>query len=267
MKQFRLTCAVLVAGIVLAIFPCQAGIRGPGKYSGVVIFDRWDGCILYSGIFVMYVSEKVKEKLHPYGGKAIQVDAKNVYQPLNPGDGRIESFEYVGPALEYRSWIDLKGINLQTSVKVGADRKPIGTIKIENIGSKPVKILRQELALTLLMKRSPKGELGTVSDGPSFALITRQSFEIGGNEPRWEGRGIDEEGRPYAWSLGKEHALPHDFTIEPKEIKMINIRLDLPDGEYDFLSGYGGGVHEGKCIVSNLSSFDIKKGTTIVVPR
>ena len=46
-----------------------AGILGPGKYSGVVVFDRWDGCILYRGTYVLYVSENVKEKLRDYDGQ------------------------------------------------------------------------------------------------------------------------------------------------------------------------------------------------------
>jgi hypothetical protein len=34
---------------------------GPGKNSGLVVFDRWGGSILYSGIYVMYVSESTKK--------------------------------------------------------------------------------------------------------------------------------------------------------------------------------------------------------------
>ena len=48
---------------------CLAGERGSGKYSGVVIFDRWGGCTLYSGIYVMYISEGVKEQLRPEAGR------------------------------------------------------------------------------------------------------------------------------------------------------------------------------------------------------
>jgi hypothetical protein len=29
--------------ITFLVLPAQAGKRTPGKYSGVVVFDRWDG--------------------------------------------------------------------------------------------------------------------------------------------------------------------------------------------------------------------------------
>ena len=47
--------AVCLIGCVLALSALGA-IRGPGKYNGVVIFDRWDGCHLYSGAYVMEIS-------------------------------------------------------------------------------------------------------------------------------------------------------------------------------------------------------------------
>src|SRR5690349_24452373 len=75
-----------------------AGIRGPGRYSGVVFFDRWGGCILFSGVYLMYISEEVKDSLRSYEGQAIGIDAQQVVQPLNPGDGLIKRFKIVGPA-------------------------------------------------------------------------------------------------------------------------------------------------------------------------
>jgi hypothetical protein len=243
---------------------CEAGLRTPGKYCGVVIFDRWDGCTVYSGIYVMYVSEKVKENLRPYIGKAVQIDAKEVWQPMNPGDGRIGKFAYLGPAPESRNWVKLTGLRLSTTVKAGEDDKAIGSILLENTGNDSVKLFSQELAFTLLMKREGVERNWSVSDGPSFALITRQSFEIGSSEPRWEGKGVAAS-QPYAWTIGREHALPHDFTLGPKETKTIDVRFDLPDGQYDFLCGYGGGVHEERCIASNLSSFDVEKAKAVEV--
>jgi hypothetical protein len=37
--------AVLLMGYLLAV-SAWGGIRGSGKYNGVVIFDRWDSCHL-----------------------------------------------------------------------------------------------------------------------------------------------------------------------------------------------------------------------------
>src|SRR6266481_7680003 len=83
--------AVALVGPVLV-----AGIRGTGKYNGVVFYDRWDNCYLFSGIYLMYVSDAVKEALRPYRGESIEIDAKEVYQPMNPGDGLIKKFVFVG---------------------------------------------------------------------------------------------------------------------------------------------------------------------------
>ncbi len=212
----------------------------------------------------MYVSEKAKEGLRKYAGQAVQIDAKDVYQPMNPGDGRIGEFNYVVPAPNTESWVKLDGIGLASSVKVGGDGKAIATITILNKGKEPVKLISQELALTLLMKRNTSERSMPVSDGPSFALITRQSFETGDYEPRWKGEGIA-TGVPYSWTIGKENALPHDFTLGTGEKKQIDVQFDLPDGQYDFLCGYGGGVLEGKCLASNLSAFDVKHGQAEIV--
>lgn len=261
MKRLAILFTCLLGLMLMSSGVCQAGRLGPGKYCGVVIFDRWDGCTLYSGIYVMYVSEKVKEGLRPYAGQAIQIDAKEVDQPHNPGDGRIGRFEYLGPAPKQRNWIEIEGIGLKSSVEIQQDGKPVATIHIENTSQVPVKLFSQELALTLLTKREdPKA--WSVSDGPSYALITRQSFEVG-SDPRWEGTGYVARDKTYTWTIGKPNALPHDFTLAPGEKKVINVRFDLPDGEYEFLCGYGGNGEKG--VASNLSAFDVKQTKAEIV--
>ncbi|MHC4519946.1 MAG: hypothetical protein ACYTAS_15260 [Planctomycetota bacterium] len=257
-------CAILLVCCLGAVcgLPgrCEGGRRAPGKYCGTPIFDRWDGCTLYSGIYVMYISEKVKESLRPYAGKAIQIDAQEVNQPINPGDGLIGKFVYLGaaPTNQAQAWVKLAGLHLESSVKIDEDSKPVATMSIENQGDEPVKLFSQELALTLLTKQDEaRHRVSFVSDGPSFALITRQNFEVGAREPRWQGKGV-RGGTPYFWTIGKANALPHSFTLVPKEKKQILVRFDLPDGQYDFLFGYGGGVHAGKCLAGNLSAFDVK---------
>lgn len=237
---------------------CLAGLRGPGKYCGVVVFDRWGGCTLYSGVCVMYISEAVKDQLRAYSGQAVEIDAKEVSQLMNPGDGLISRFEILGPApAGRRVWYKMEGITLTSSVRIQPEGKPVATITIENTNKTGVKIFSQELAPTLLMKRGD-WESRSGSDGPSFALITRQSFEVG-SEPRWESSGLV-AGKPYAWSIGKDNALPHVLTLGSKERKVIEVSFDLPDGQYDFLCGYGGGAHEEKCIASSLSGFDVENG-------
>ena len=87
MPTQRLFSPVLLIAALVSV--ASAGIRGPGKYCGAVVFDRWDACTLYSGIYVMYITEAEKEKLREHAGRWVQIDAKKVHQPTNPGDGLI----------------------------------------------------------------------------------------------------------------------------------------------------------------------------------
>lgn len=263
------TVLIVVLCVLAQASPGFAGERSTGKYAGIPIFDRWDGCTLYSGIYVMYMSEKVKEDLRPYAGKAVLIDAKQVYQPINPGDGRIGTFKYLSPAPAKRNWVTLAGITLKSTAELDTGGKVIVTLSIKNTGKKPVKLFSQELALTLLTKRPASKRGWFVADGPSYALITRNSFRVGGSEPRWQGKGVA-GGKRFTWTIGKENALPHNFTLGPDTTRSIRIHFDLPPGEYDFLGGYGGGVHEGKCLASNLVAFDVgkdRKGKIVAVNR
>ena len=270
-KLIPVSILCLAATLTLASW-CMAGIRSPGKYAGVVVFDRWDGCTFYSGTYVMYVSEKVKEQLRPYADKAVLIDAKDVWQPINPGDGLICKLEYLGSAPEEkRHWVDMKGIHMAASVKAGKDGKPVGTITVKNTGKEPLKVRSGEIALAVLTTfgSDKKGVRSfTPSDGPSFALITRVNFENLDGTPRsttrWRGGGA-RSARSYAWTLGKENALPTDFTLAPGEKREIDVQFDLPDGQYDFLCGYGGQVHATRCTASNLAAFDVKDGKVKIV--
>jgi hypothetical protein len=95
---FQTLCVVLICALACSfILTAQAGIRGPGKYCGVIVFDRWDTCFLLSGHFITYVSNAVKNPLRPYKGTAMQVDASDVFQPMNPGDALIRKYEIIGP--------------------------------------------------------------------------------------------------------------------------------------------------------------------------
>jgi hypothetical protein len=73
-KRIVRLCLFLAVGLpaigALALL-AYAGLRGPGKYCGVVVFDRWDTCFLLSGPYITSISENVKNGLRPYAGKAI----------------------------------------------------------------------------------------------------------------------------------------------------------------------------------------------------
>jgi len=259
----RICHCIIATVFFLSAISSFAGLLGPGKYSGVVIFDRWDGCALCTGVFVVYVSEKTKEALRPYKGQAMQIDATEVYQPVNPGDGLIGNYTILGPAVESRKWIKTDGIQLFSSLAADTNGQPVATLVMTNSGNEPATIFSSELGFTLLKKKEVENEKNQwiVSDGPSYAFITRLNFE-----GRYEGGGIAASTN-YSWTIGKENVLPHDFVLEPGCQKTLKIRFNLPEGEYDFLAGYPGLSINSRCLASNLSAFDIKSGKTKIVKR
>lgn len=106
--------AVVLIGPVL-----MAGIRAPGKYSGVVFYDRWDNCILFNGVYLMYISEAVKETLRPYHGQSVEINATDVYQPVNPGDGLIRRLIFLGPSVEEPGSLPISGVELRAASSFG----------------------------------------------------------------------------------------------------------------------------------------------------
>jgi len=146
MRKFARTLAVLLT--VLSISSI-AGVRGPGKYYGVVLFDRWDTCYIYSGVYLMYVSKRVNESLRQYEGRAMVIDALSVDQPMNPGDGRIDRFRLIGAATSNRSQVRLEGLSLRVSPRFTFGL-PKFILEMRNKGTKKVELGRWELAPTLL---------------------------------------------------------------------------------------------------------------------
>ncbi len=247
---------IVLLGIMTIAFAASAwaGERSPGRHCGTVVFDRWDGCILYSGIYVMYVAERVKDGLRDHAGESVQIHAQEVYQPRNPGDGLISAFEYLGPAPPAMNWIAIDGLELRVSPQFKNGERPVLEISVRNRGKEDVKVFSAHLAPTLLTQTSSLSRRFLPADGPSFALVTRQAFIVGGAESRTKGRG-SLNGQSYAWSI--DEALPKTFVLKPNEERNVLTSFELPKGEYDFLAGYGGGVHEGKGIASNLVAFDV----------
>jgi hypothetical protein len=238
-----------VAAVTLVVGTCMAGLRGPGKYCGVAIFDRWGSCTLYSGIYLTYVSEAVKEQLRPHAGQCVQIDATKVDQPQNPGDALIREFTFLGPAPDLPEWQSPQGLRLTVRPTFERRQSASAIIRVENISEQPRTLYMNSLAPTLLRKKEPAKYWGP-ADGPSDAAITREAFWLDG--PRMRG-GND----TWQWTVTKPRTLPQSVALQPGESFEIAVKLKLPAGEYDLLAGYGGGVHEGQCGASNLLGFDV----------
>src|SRR5271167_524999 len=233
------------------IASAYAGIRGPGKYCGVVIFDRWDTCFLLSGHFITYVSESVKSKLRPYSGKAMQVDATDVFQPTNPGDALILKYEMVGPAPAPGEWSMFDGLELVARSDFGQSGVAAFWIEIRNTSKSPISVNLSAVGPTVLASTRDAASYG--SDGQSAAVITRVSLfsPAAGEIIRGSAR--------YSWlsAIPSLSYRPDRFLLGPGRTMQARITFDVPAGQYQFIYGYGGGVHEKESIASNAISFDV----------
>lgn len=252
--KVRVATACFVAGLIACLTTTAiGGLRGPGKYSGVVIFDRWGGCILFSGVYLMYVSDSVKDQLRGYEGQAIEVDALEVKQPINPGDGLIRSLKVLGPAESKQEWYTVEGIALEAQPV--AIKRSLGIeITITNKREAPVRIDGSQIGLALLSERIEG--VHTPSDGPSIAVITRT--DVSSAHGSWQ-IGTGSKTYSYSYLVPDEYRCPQAFELAPNESRKIQIIFELPAGHYQFFAGYGGGVHESKSIVSNPVSIDLSE--------
>jgi hypothetical protein len=240
----------LACGLILT---AQAGLRGRGKYCGVVVFDRWDTCILLSGPYITYISDAVKNDLRPYKGTAMQVDASEVVQFMNPGDALIQKYKIIGPAPDTRHRVTLDGLELVSESDFGTHGAPTFQIEIRNAGDKPVNVDSSEFGPTLL-GLSPKGPF-CASDGKSGAWITRGDF-VHSSSWKSESGGVKYSA---AYTIDPTGRPPQQFQLAPGQSKRVRITFKIPPGQYQFMVGYGGGVHEEKSMASNGVSFDLNK--------
>jgi len=250
-RFLAIVCLLASIGTFLA-GQANAGLRGPGKYSGVVLFDRWGGCILFSGVYLMYISETVKDQLRPYDGRAIELDALDVVQPTNPGDGLIRKLKVLGPAPPNNSPFTFDGIKLNAQpVAVEGSRTTI-ELTVANEGDTPAKINTSQIGFVLLSEKIAGAS--TPSDGPSTAVITRSDVFTG--KGTW-GLGIGEKVYSYSYMIPDSLRFPQSFELAPHASRSTQMRFELPAGHYQFFAGYGGGVHESKLNVSNPVSIEL----------
>src|SRR4030095_12082579 len=169
----------------------------------VVVFDRWDGCYMHSGPYLMYVSEKTKKRLRKSRECSMKVYAKEADQPISPGDGRIGKYKVLGPATTLRPDIKVDGVKLKVTPDFTGDGQARFSFEIINETERNIRIQSRDLAPTLLKKTEEGDDLFGPSDGPSYAMITRYGF----GHSLWEGTSNDvNEGA--TWTIGKGNALP-----------------------------------------------------------
>jgi hypothetical protein len=217
----------------------------------VIVFDRWDTCFLLNGYFITYISDSVKNQLRPYMGKAMQLDALEVSQLQNPGDALARKYQIIGPAPDNHYWVMLDGLELVAQ----SDFVPPGSatflIELRNTGNTPVKVNSSEFGPTLL-GLSPPGPF-CASDGKSGAWSTRVNLVNSSSGESWSG------GAKYSasYTIDAQSRPPERFQLEPGQSVKVGVTFKVPPGQYQFIVGYGGGVHEEKSLASNAISFDL----------
>lgn len=262
----RIILIALLFAISGSLLIVHAGLRGPGKYSGVVIFDRWDTCLLLSGNYITYVSEEVKEHLRAYKDQAIQLDAFEVFQAMNPGDALIRRYKIIGPAPLVSRVPPIDGVRITVKNDFARDRTIAFLITIENSSDAPIQVESDAIGPTLLGPQpTVSGRRYTClspSDGKSTAWITRGTlFAPSSRSCTYDGHLIVS----VSYSIDSSTKLPDPLNLNPGESKQVRFMIKVPAGPYQFLVGYGGGVHEGKSLASNMISFHVDSDGTPVL--
>lgn len=254
---------VLLIGCVLAV-SAWGGIRGSGNYNGIVIFDRWDSCHLYSGAYVMEISDSVKHLLRPYANRPVWVRVSEVVQSRNPGDGRIEQLEVLGPSEEttpedLAKTPLLEDLSLRAFANFSSADSPELIIELRNTGTVYRSVDMHALGPTLFAKKDGP-ECSNSSDGPSLVAITRTNIEFMYQYPtESSGCFLDEKRRTARLWLPPGLVVSTAFDLGPGQSIEVPLRFELSAGEYEFLAGYGGGVHAARTLASNRIAFDINE--------
>lgn len=259
-RLYHLSAVVLLATGVL-VLRAHAGLRGPGKYCGVVVFNRWDTCFLLSGPYITYISDNVKNELRPYAGEAMQVDASDVFQPMNPGDALIRKYKIVGPAPDNHRRAALDELELMARSEFGSTGVPTFVLEIHNAGSDLTSIDPQEVAPALLAPVDGESQF-LPSDGDSMAVITRSDLVHHGV------RQSTVKGLTHSWSytVDSKTSWSERVQLAPRQSMKCRITFHVPPGKYQVVFGYGGGVHEERSLASNSISFDLSdKGFATLV--
>jgi hypothetical protein len=246
--------------LLLSATSSSAGILAPGKYNGVVIFDRWDGCHLYTGVYQMEISEKVKESLRPYNGKAVLIDAQEVYEPMNPGDGLITKLRVLGPAENttpphIAPPPTVEGLSLRSIPSFSQQGYDELIMELRNDASNRRGIDTYVLGPTLLTKRQGFACLSP-ADGPSYPILTAWSVSF--MQQVSQQASCQVKGKPVVARafLAPGFSISQKFDLDSGQSIEIPIRFKLSPGEYEFLAGYGGS-YQGPAVASNVVDFDV----------
>lgn len=235
----------------LFVATASAYLFGPGKYSGVVVFDRWGTCYLMSGPYVNYVASEVKSELLSYNGRAIEVDASKVDAfGFVDSDPMIRKYKIIGPApAPKRNQLD--GLRLVAVQTFGQLSKPQFLIEFLNNGKFPIRLDRDEIGILLFEPAKP-GRNNSY-DGSNL-LISRSGIDPGSHISSQQ---IDGLKTAWGYIVDPNTRPPSLFSIAPGQSIKTLIRFKVEPGPYQFMFAYGGAVSSEASLVSNAIFFEV----------
>jgi hypothetical protein len=271
-KNILLKLVTTIAALLFLISNVLGGIRGPGEYRGVVIYDRWDTCYLYGGAYLSYIASGLKEKLRKYDGQEVIIYANDVVQPMNPGDGRITDFKFLGIAEPGAGKPLTNALRLKMTPQFQSGESKF-ELEIENLSGKTLDLRSSDISPTLFGEKHGD-RFFSPSDGKSEAVITRCNLQTARQQVTIKSivmkNANGEIISSRKFSLGAADpgffSFPDSFKLAAGASKRFTISFDIPSGLYDAIFGYSEGA-EGATLVSNKVSFSINEnGKASVTP-
>jgi hypothetical protein len=133
----------------------------------------------------------------------------------------------------------------------GPNGTPTFLIEIRNNGSGPISVDTHQVGPALLgpIEKSPF----LASDGGSIAVITRGDLV----NHSWRQGTVAGITHSWSYTIDPRTRPTERVQLNPGQSMKARIAFQVPPGEYQFMFGYGGGVHEEMCLASNAISFDL----------
>jgi hypothetical protein len=258
--------AIFLGSLLLCCLNAFGIIAWEGKHVGTVILDRWDGCSFLSGPRVDYVSEASKETLRKYAGKNVEINVTQLDQPFNPGEALFQKLTYVGPATapaDKSAGLIYDSIRLQSTF-VGAQAQPPSLrLDVRNVGMENFQTDRLRIYPTLLRKVDGNPRGFAPANGPSYAVSFGHDITLGAYHSDWP------VAKGYFWSceginnslrsrlrVRDDPRLALPLTVKSGEALSLEIEIEVPAGEYDFLFSAAAGDYS-LIGTSNLTAFDV----------
>ncbi len=187
---------------------------------------------------------------------------------MNPGDGLVKSYVILGQAIDDPSNPITDKVEITVEAGFDGKKAPVFVITLRNKSLQPVPVSPSEVGITLLGMN--RGAVFSASDGKSEAWITRADLVPHGPngvaESSWTST-VDGKTVYAKYNAAQPCYFRTRVELAAYQSVSCRVRLDVPAGEYQFMAGYGGGVHAWKSIASNAVSFNVDvAGVATVVP-